>query len=132
MTNVIAIRKSPPAIKLGDRARIARREMKLTQPQFAALLAEHLPAVNEKSYSTWETGTNPDDPVAVADALEKVTGYPWTWFLRGEVPFPTDGGSQSRLGESNSRPSHYKAKPRRRTLRPSTRTDMRHPKGRAA
>jgi transcriptional regulator with XRE-family HTH domain len=77
-------------VKIGDRARIARREMKLTQPKFVALLKMHLPEVEEKAYSTWETGTTPSNVIEVSEALEKVTGYPWTWFLRGVYAEPID------------------------------------------
>lgn len=103
MSSLPSTRKRPPQVRIGDRARIARREMKLTQPKFVALLKEHLPEVEEKAYSTWETGTTPSNVIEVSEALEKVTGYSWTWFLRGvyaEPVDPDDGtGAPSELEE---------------------------------
>ena len=94
-------RKRPPAVKMGDRARIARREMGLKQPQFVALLQEHLPTVQDKAYSSWETGTTPENVVEVSEALERVTGYPWTWFLRGMYTEPEgDPGDGVEAGDS--------------------------------
>lgn len=95
MTSAPVTHKIPPAVKFGDRARIARRELGLSQAEFVALMQQHLPTAHEKAYSTWETGTTPENVVEVSEALEKVTGYPWTWFLRGmyvEPATPPDGG----------------------------------------
>lgn len=86
------VTKAPPAIRIGDRARVARREMGLRQPGFVELLREHLPSLNEKTYSSWEAGRNPDNIVEVAEALQAVTGYPWTWFLRGVYADPSGPG----------------------------------------
>lgn len=107
--------KQPPAVRLGDRARIARREMKLNQAQFVEALREYLPDVEAKAYSSWEAGTTPSNADDVAVALEALTGYSWTWFLRGiqnpPTPTPPRGGSidprVSPLSDSNRRPSLY-------------------------
>ena len=70
-------------------------------------MAEKL-GVSESTYSAWETGRNtPENIVAIAEALENITGVRRTWWLGwGEGPSLPDGDG-SRLGESDSRPSHY-------------------------
>lgn len=78
--------------------------MKLRQPQFVKLLQQHLPTVREKAYSSWEAGATPDNVVEVAEALEKVTGYPWTWFLRGVYIAPNPDGP----GESVTRAYQFR------------------------
>lgn len=80
-TSTLTATRRPPAVKLGDRARIARRELGLKQPEFVALLQEHMPEIQEKAYSSWEAGTVPSREVEIARALAKVTGFPWTWFI---------------------------------------------------
>ncbi len=75
-------RKRPPRLKLGDRTRVVRREMGLSQAAFAAKLAEYLPTVKAKAYGAWEAGINePDNKEDVCVALEEMTGYPRTWFM---------------------------------------------------
>ena len=75
-------RKRPPAIKLGDRTRVVRREMGLTQAEFAVRLAEYLPSVKDRAYGAWEAGINePDNKAEVCEALERMTGYPREWFM---------------------------------------------------
>ena len=116
--------KRPPRLKLGDRTRVVRREMGLSQAAFAAKLAEYLPSVKAKAYGAWEAGINePENKEDVCVALEKMTGYPRTWFLgwsNEESPRPDgpgegiDTGSRNPAGETSLyhlRPRHTSSAP---------------------
>jgi len=112
-------RKKPPAIKLGDRTRVVRREMGLTQAEFAAELANYLPTVKDRAYGAWEAGINePENKAEVCVALEAMTGYPREWFMGwgepAEAPDGPGGGGGasgdprlSPLTDSNRRPPLY-------------------------
>ena len=99
---VIHIRARIPIWSIPERLRKVRREMGLTHAAFAALLG-----VNASRYSAWEAGRNKPDMLALSESLENVTGVSKFWF-RGDIegdPSGPDNGS--RLGDLNSRPSHY-------------------------
>ena len=95
--------KRTPVVKIGDRARIARREMGASQATFTEMLRPYLPDINEKTYSSWEAGTVPPREVEVARALARLTELPWTWFITEEVD------QWSPLSDSNRRPPLYKS-----------------------
>ena len=146
MSDTTTTLKRTPVVKIGDRARIARREMGASQATFTEMLRPYLPTINEKTYSSWEAGTVPPHEVVVARALAKVTTLPWTWFITEEQPERSGGGDDPRLryfmspqSDSNRRPPLYKTdalldftKAHTRRDRPTNRRDNRGPKGRAA
>jgi len=92
--NVTRLPRQTPRIKLGDRTRIVRREMNLTQEQFVEGLRAYLPTLGPKSYAAWEAGTNePTDKAEVCEALELYTGLPREWFMGwADHSRPTPGG----------------------------------------
>jgi len=103
-------RKVPPKITLGDRTRIVRRELGLTQAEFAAELAKYLPSVKDRAYGAWEAGINePENKVEVCEALEKMTGYPREWFLGwtdNQGPTPGELPGTLRFGNLQSAESN--------------------------
>lgn len=134
MSDTTTTLRRTPVVKIGDRARIARREMGVSQAAFTEMLRPYLPEINEKTYSSWEAGTVPPREVEVARALAKLTELPWTWFVTEPQP-----DTESLQSESNRRPPLYKTdasndltKARTRRDRPRNRHDQRSPKGRAA
>lgn len=93
----------------GEKLRKVRRYLGATQEKFAELLE-----VKPSTYMAWESGRNAvNDPKAIARRLKLLANVPMWWFLDTEPPTGPnggpDGGSTSRLGESNPRPIHYKA-----------------------
>lgn len=97
----IGHRRGPlPVWTFADRIRKVRRDMKLTQGKFAALLG-----VGEKRYAAWESGINgPDDPRAICEKLEEVTGIPREWFMGwAEGPLGPADALRPR-SDSNRRP----------------------------
>ena len=99
-----------PQWTFAERARKARRDLKFTQQQMADALD-----VGLKRYSAWESGKNtPDDLPEMAVRFEQATGgVPRAWFLGWTDGSNPGGGPDngSRLGESNSGPSHYNVVP---------------------
>jgi transcriptional regulator with XRE-family HTH domain len=76
-TPVGRIQRPAPKWTLGDRIRKARRDVDMSQAQFASLLG-----VGAKALAAWETDYNrPADLVELAERLEAVTGIPRSWFL---------------------------------------------------
>lgn len=69
-------------------------------------MADHL-EMSRTTISNYINGrTNPKRSIMRDWAIR--TGVPLTWLETGQLPSgPTTGGEQSRLGESNSGPSHY-------------------------
>jgi transcriptional regulator with XRE-family HTH domain len=66
-----------PTWTLGDRLRKIRRELGLSQGEFANRLSQ-----NPKSYSSWESDqAKPRELVAIAQQIENVTGVPAAWVL---------------------------------------------------
>lgn len=66
-----------PRIGWGDRIRIVRRGLDLSQDQFAALLG-----IGKQRLSAWESGANrPADAVEMAQLIQAKTGVPATWML---------------------------------------------------
>jgi transcriptional regulator with XRE-family HTH domain len=102
--NVTALpKRRPPEITVGDRARIVRRAMHLSQEAFAHALSNYIP-VGAKAYAAWEAGTNePGNVPALCNALEQYTGYPREWFLGWWVETPDPGNSQQELRSGYSR-----------------------------
>lgn len=88
--------KVPSAWTFADRVRKVRRELKLTQADFAALIG-----VGDKAYAAWESGANePRDLVHAAETLEARTGYDrrwWLGWLDAEIPHP-DGPDEGNSG----------------------------------
>jgi DNA-binding transcriptional regulator YiaG len=66
-----------PKIGWGDRIRVIRRGLDLSQDQFAAMLG-----IGKQRLSAWESGANrPTDAVEMAQLIEARTGVPATWML---------------------------------------------------
>lgn len=92
--NVSRFPRAIPKIKLGDRIRIIRRDMDLTQEEFVAGLSEYLPNVKAKAFGAWEAGRNePPNKDEVCVALERYTGAPKEWFMGWLDASPTGPGS---------------------------------------
>jgi transcriptional regulator with XRE-family HTH domain len=92
MASVQTQRRLPPAWKLGDRLRLVRRELRLSQAEMAALID-----VGAKSYGAWESGTNaPSDIVGLADRLERATGIDRGWWLGWDGDEPPDESATTR------------------------------------
>lgn len=92
-----------PQFGLSDRLRKAREEAGIHEKQeFADLVGIH-----RDSVARYEAGKSvPRRPVLAAWAM--ATGVDLDWLTNGETP-PSGGGVlESRLSESNRRPSHYK------------------------
>jgi DNA-binding XRE family transcriptional regulator len=82
MANSVDLRP-PPCWTFGERLRKVRREMGLTQPEFAALIK-----INKGTLGAYESGRRhpPERTQAhVAAALEKRTGFP-AWWIAGQMP----------------------------------------------
>ncbi len=78
-----------PQWTFGDRIRKIRRQLGMTQGEFAASIDR-----GPKSVAAWELGTNaPGDAVAVAKRIQVAHGVPATWTLGldDENPRPGDG-----------------------------------------
>ena len=70
-------RVTPPPWGFGDRLRLIRRHLKLTQAETAARLEVGLPA-----YAAWEAGqSKPADLTVMAVRLETVLGVDRAWWL---------------------------------------------------
>lgn len=95
MSNVLQMRRPVPAWTFGERVRKARREVGMTQGDFANELG-----VSRQAYAAWETGRNtPPHMPEVAVRLEEVTGFAREWFLGwadgGNAPTPPAGVSST-------------------------------------
>lgn len=104
MAQMTVGRRPAPRWGFGDRLRLVRRDLGLTQAEMAIRVG-----VGLKAYSAWESGASrPADPPKTAEHLEAVTGIDRTWWLGwGEgAPPPTDG--LPRL-DSNQQPAGYSA-----------------------
>lgn len=94
-----------PDWTLGDRIRMARGMVDMTQGAFATAIK-----VAEGSLAAWETDrSQPRNVVAVAKRIEMLTSIPASWILgldSGPNPSPGGGGSSllPRL-DSNQEPS---------------------------
>ncbi|MGO2655213.1 MAG: helix-turn-helix domain-containing protein [Pseudoclavibacter sp.] len=87
--------------KMADRMRKALDWSGLTNNEVANRIE-----VSRTTVSNWINGRySPRRRDLKAFAL--VTGYPVQWLETGIAPTETDGGEQSHLRESNSRPLHY-------------------------
>lgn len=102
-----------PEWTFGDRIRKIRRQLGMTQGQFAASIER-----GPKSVAAWELGTNaPSDAVAVAKRIQVAHGIPasWTLGLDDERPRPVDpdgGGSEEcAIRDSNPEPAGMKHSP---------------------
>ncbi len=104
MTNAPAFGGGPriPAFTVGDRLRKAREAARIP----AGVMATDLD-VDRSSITRYERATKVKRTIALAYAMR--TQVPVEWLLTGETPSGGDGGSGSRLWESNPRPSHYKS-----------------------
>lgn len=73
-----------PTPTLGDRLRMVRRALSLSQAQFAELIGE-----SRKNYATWESDASaPRQLVAVAQKIENATQVPASWVLGINSPGP--------------------------------------------
>jgi DNA-binding XRE family transcriptional regulator len=78
-----------PEWTFGDKVRKVRRELKLTQADFAGRLG-----VKENTYNAWETGRNTPnlkDAQQVAKRLRLMCGIPEWWILGLEPQNPRPG-----------------------------------------
>jgi len=102
-----------PEWSIADRLRKIRRDQRLSQDAFAALLD-----VKSTTYGAWETGRNsPDHLVALARRVELVTGVPAAWTLGVHVESPRpDGGPDGGSGLAAVR--HQGLEPRTRCVTP--------------
>lgn len=115
MASQAPLQRTPPEWTLGERIRKVRREVKMKQEDFATLIG-----VGSKALASWELDNRkPEDLLRVARSIEKRTGFPAAWVLLGDDPMNAPeppalvDATESRLGESNSRPIHYKMPPLR-------------------
>lgn len=92
----IPARRGIPVWSFADRVRKVRRDMKVTQAKFAAMLD-----IGEKRYAAWESGINePEDLPAICVRLQEVTGWPREWFLGwADGSVPPDDGPLAQLAE---------------------------------
>lgn len=98
-----------PEWTFADCLRKARQIAGMSQRDFAEQLG-----VKAGAYAQWEADNNrPRDVVAIAKRIEMLTRIPASWTLGLELQRPRPGGPggvvESRLGESNPRPFHYKS-----------------------
>jgi transcriptional regulator with XRE-family HTH domain len=92
------------AFDLADRMRKALRTSDLSVQQIAERLE-----VSRNTVSAWINGRNKPRRRDLRD-FALGTGVPLAWLETGEPgPSDDDPGLQSRLSESNRRPSHYKS-----------------------
>lgn len=87
-TNVVPFSKRRPAWSWGDRVRKVRRDMGMTQAQFAELTG-----FGEKAIAAWEAGRNTPDVPEASVALERSTGVDRLWWIGWDAPF-NDPGQQ--------------------------------------
>jgi transcriptional regulator with XRE-family HTH domain len=96
-----------PEFTISDRLRKIRRDLRMTQEEFADLLG-----VKPERYGAWEAGRNrPEEPVETAKLIEERTGVPAWWTL----------GVSIATGPPPTRPSGGLARVRHQGLEPRTR-----------
>jgi DNA-binding XRE family transcriptional regulator len=87
-----------------DRIRKVRRELGLTQKQFAELIA-----VSPQAIGLWEAGNyEPRQLVEVAKRIERQTGVSAAWMLGLQEGRSPDGTAERARRDSNSQPSDPK------------------------
>jgi transcriptional regulator with XRE-family HTH domain len=98
-----------PEETFGDRLRRVRRQLKLSQGDFASRIDE-----GEKALASWEAGNRePRSAVAVAKRIELAFGVPAAWVLGLEMssaPGPDNGPEGGDLLphlDSNQEPSDF-------------------------
>lgn len=93
-----------PQIEVRHRLRIAREFAGLEQDE----LAERI-GVSRNTVGNSEKGRVKPRKITL-NAWALACGVPVSWITTGVAENPSgDGGSESRPGESNSRPSHYRS-----------------------
>lgn len=94
-----------PEFTMGDRLRKARELTGLDRKQFAETIGIH-----RDSVAKYEAEGCTRKPVL--ESWARHTHVRIEWLENGDAPQPSGPeGNLSRLGESNSRPSHYKGDP---------------------
>lgn len=79
-----------PRLTFGDRVRLIRRELQLSQEQLASRLG-----VKKVTLGAWEVGRNePSDLIATAKRIQLATGVPASWIVGLDDP---DGGGPGGL-----------------------------------
>jgi transcriptional regulator with XRE-family HTH domain len=90
------------AFDLADRMRKALRTSDVSVHEIAERLE-----VSRNTVSAWINGRNKPRPRDLRD-FALATGVPRSWLESGDAgPSDDDPGTESRLSESNRRPSHY-------------------------
>lgn len=91
MAQMTVGRRPAPRFGFGDRLRLVRRDLGLTQAEMAIRVG-----VGLKAYSAWESGqSRPADLPATAEHLEGITGIDRSWWLgwgEGSAPSPQPPG----------------------------------------
>lgn len=95
-------RRPAPQWSIGDRIRLVRRDMNMSQAEFAELLG-----IGAKALSAWESGYNrPGDVATLAVQLERVTGVDRMWFMGWGDPTAGTQGANSEIACSRKSPGH--------------------------
>lgn len=95
-------RRPAPQWSIGDRIRLVRRDMNMSQAEFAELLG-----IGAKALSAWESGYNrPGDVATLAVQLERVTGVDRMWFMGWGDPTAGTQGANSEIACSRKSAGH--------------------------
>ena len=106
---VVPMVRQPPEFTFADRLRKVRREVGKDQEEFAVMLG-----VKKSKIASAEAGIRPvppDQVWALAHQVEKLTGFPATWLVTGNLTSEDDPTpSQRPRVDSNHRPTAYNSR----------------------
>jgi transcriptional regulator with XRE-family HTH domain len=112
---VVRMLREPPAFTVGDRIRMVRRELGMTQGRFAVFID-----ITKPLLAAYESGIRPvpkDQVWPISNRIEKLTGYPAVWVVtgrEGDGDLPDQRGATDPNRASTAYKSHV---PPRHTLR---------------